>query len=180
MKKTHNNILRLVISALCLSLAYVLPFLTVNNLELGSMLLLMHIPVLLCGFICGWYWGLSVGFLAPLLRSLTLGAPMLFPMAICMAFELATYGAASGLLHKALPKKKAFIYVSLLTSMTIGRIVFGIAMAICMGVKGSTYTFGAFIASSLTGAIPGIVIQIILIPILVMVLKAQRGLRLND
>ena len=178
--KTHNSILRLIISSLCLALAYTLPFLTLSSPQLGSMLLLMHIPVLLCGFICGWQWGLGVGFVAPLLRSLTLGAPLLFPMAFCMAFELAAYGAFSGLIYKLLPKKKPFIYVSLLSAMAIGRIIFGILMAICMGAGGKTYTFGAFITSAITGAIPGILIQIVFVPIIVMALKSQKGLRLND
>ncbi len=178
--KKHNSILRLVISALCLALSYVLPFLTGQIPEIGSMLLPMHIPVLLCGFICGWQWGLGVGFLAPLLRSLTLGVPLFFPMALCMALELATYGAASGLAYKLLPKKKIFIYASLLGAMTLGRIVFGISMTICMCAKGNSYTFSAFIASALTGAIPGILIQIILVPVLVMILKSQRGLKLNE
>ena len=178
--KSHNSILRLIISALCLALAYTLPFLTLSSPQLGSMLLLMHIPVLLCGFLCGWQWGLSVGFIAPLLRSLTIGAPVFPTMAICMALQLASYGAFSGLTYKLLPKKKPFIYVSLLISMLVGRIVFGISMAISMGIGGEPYSFSMFIASSLTGAIPGIVIQIVFVPILVMVLKSQKGLRLND
>ena len=106
--KKHAQILRLVISGLCLALAYTLPFLTLSNPQLGSMLLLMHIPVLLCGFLCGWYWGLGVGIIAPLLRSLTLGAPAFPVMAVSMAFELATYGAVAGVMHRVLPKKKVF------------------------------------------------------------------------
>ena len=80
----------------------------------------MHIPVLLCGFICGWPWGLLVGLFAPILRSVTLGMPPLFPTAVCMAFELAAYGAVAGILYKTLPKKKCFIYCALLGAMVIG------------------------------------------------------------
>ena len=69
---TKNKLLKLILSALFLAFAYVLPFLTGSNQLLGRMFLPMHIPVLLCGFICGWYWGLSVGFIAPLLRGLTI------------------------------------------------------------------------------------------------------------
>ena len=105
--KTQNRLQKMVLAALFLALAYVLPFLTGQIPEIGSMLCPLHIPVLLCGFICGWPWGLAVGFIAPLFRSLTLGMPPLFPTAVCMAFELATYGAISGLMHKILPKKKA-------------------------------------------------------------------------
>lgn len=174
--KNHNSILRLVISALCLALAYTLPFLTGQIPEIGSMLLPMHIPVLLCGFICGWRWGLGVGFISPMLRSVILGMPQLFPMALCMAFELATYGFVAGLMHRLLPKKKPYIYASLLISMIVGRIVWGIVMSICVG----TFTFNAFILGAITNAIPGIIIQIALIPILVMVLESKGRLKLND
>ena len=177
--KNHKNILRLTISALCLALSYVLPFITLSSPQLGQMLLLMHIPVLLCGFLCGWQWGLGVGFIAPLLRSLTLGAPVLFPSALCMAFELATYGAVAGLMHKLLPRKKPYIYLSLVISMLSGRVVWGIAMAICLS-GGNGFTFGAFISGAITGAIPGIIIQILLVPILVMALDNKRVLKLND
>ena len=178
--KTHQSILRLTVSALCLALAYVLPFLTGQIPEIGSMLLPMHMPVLLCGFICGWKWGLGVGFIAPLFRSLTLGMPPLFPVALCMAFELATYGLVCGIMHKLLPKKKYYIYVSLICSMIIGRIIWGAAMATCMGVKGGSFTFAAFMAGAITNAVPGIIIQLVLIPVLVMVLTNKRILNLND
>lgn len=177
--KNHDNVLRLVVSALCLALAYVLPFLTGQIPEIGSMLLPMHIPVLLCGFICGWHWGLGVGVIAPLFRSLTLGMPTLFPKAFCMAFELGTYGLATGVMHRVLPKKKIYIYVSLLTSMVVGRIVWGIMTAICMGASEDAFTFSAFIAGAITNAIPGIIVQIVLIPVLVMLLENKKVLNLN-
>ena len=178
--KIHKSVLRMTISALCLAIAYVLPFLTGQIPEIGSMLLPMHIPILICGFICGWKWGLGVGFIAPLLRSLTLGMPPLFPTAVCMAFELAAYGFISGIMHRLLPKKKYYIYASLLTSMIVGRILWGIVMVICMGIKGGVFTFGAFIAASVTNAIPGIIIQIVLVPILVMILDSGKVLKLDD
>lgn len=178
--KDHNSILRLIVSSVCLALAFVLPFLTGQIPEIGSMLLPMHIPILLCGFLCGWKWGIGVGFVAPLTRSFILGKPILFPGAVCMAFELGVYGFVAGLMHRLLPKKKAYIYVSLLASMALGRIVWGALMAICMGIKGSVFTFGAFIAGAISNAIPGIIIQIILIPILVIVLESRTKLKLND
>ena len=168
MKK--NNLLKMILSAFFLALAYVMPFLTGQIPEIGSMLCPLHIPVLLCGFICGWPWGLAVGFFAPLLRSFMLGAPMLFPKAICMAFELATYGAVTGFMHKLLPRKKPYIYCSLLTAMLVGRIVWGVAMFICLGINGNSFTFAAFLAGAFTNAIPGIIIQLVLIPIIVMML----------
>jgi LytS/YehU family sensor histidine kinase len=169
----------MVISALFLALAYVMPFLTGQIPEIGAMMCPMHLPVLLCGFICGWPWGVCVGFVAPIMRSLTLGMPPLFPTAICMAFELAAYGAMTGLLHRALPRKKPFVYCTLLASMIIGRIVWGLAMIVCMGIKGGAFTFAAFIAGALTNALPGIIVQLILIPIIVMVLDNPKVLKLD-
>lgn len=168
--KNNNKILKMVLAALFLALAYVLPFLTGQIPEIGSMLCPMHLPVLLCGFICGWPWGLAVGAVAPIFRSLTLGMPPLFPTALCMAFELAAYGAIAGLMHKILPQKKPYIYCSLLIAMIVGRLIWGAAMFVCLGINGGSFTFTAFLAGAITNAIPGIIAQMILIPILVMVL----------
>lgn len=178
--KSHNQLLKMVLAAFFLALSYVLPFLTGQIPEIGAMLCPLHIPVLLCGFICGWPWGLAVGFIAPLLRSLTLNMPPLFPTAVCMAFELAAYGAVGGLMHRLLPRKKAYIYCSLLTAMLVGRVVWGIAMYVCLGVSGGSFTFAAFIAGAFTNAIPAIILQIILIPVLVMILENPKILKLKD
>jgi len=170
----------MILAALFLALAYVMPFLTGQIPKIGSMLCPLHIPILLCGFICGWPWGLVIGFIAPLFRSLTLGMPPLFPKAICMAFELAAYGAVVGLMHKTLPRKKIYIYVSLLTAMIIGRLIWGAAMFVFMGLNGGSFTFTAFIAGAFTNALPGIIIQIVLIPLLVMLLDRRNMLDLKD
>lgn len=167
----NNKLLKMTLSALFLAIAYVLPFLTGQIPKVSSMLCPLHIPVILCGFVCGWSWGAAVGFLSVLLRSVTLGMPVLFPTAVCMAFELATYGFVSGVMYKFLPRKKLSIYVSLFTAMILGRLVWGAAMLVCMGVKGSAFTFAAFIAGAFTNAIPGIIIQVFLIPLLVMVIE---------
>ena len=162
---------KMALAALFLALSYIMPFLTGQIPEIGSMLCPMHIPVLLCGFFCGWQWGLAVGFTAPLLRSLTLGMPPLFPVAAAMAFELAAYGALCGLMHRALPHKKPYTYCSLLTAMVVGRLVWGCAMFVCMGLKGGSFGVSAFLAGAVTNAIPGIVLQILLVPPLVMLLE---------
>lgn len=169
--KIRNPILKLVFAAMFLALSFVMPFLTGQIPEIGSMLCPMHIPVLLCGFICGWPWGLVVGLIAPLLRSLTLGMPPLFPTALSMAFELAAYGAVAGFMHRILPKKKTSVYGSLLIAMITGRIIWGCAMYIFMGIDGSAFTFSAFITGAFANAIPGIIVQIVLIPVLVMLLE---------
>ena len=168
----------MVLAALFLALAYVMPFLTGQIPEIGSMLCPMHIPVLLCGFICGWPWGLVIGFIAPIMRSmLTGGFPPMFPTAVCMAFELAAYGAISGLMHRLLPKKKPYIYCSLLIAMLAGRIVWGAAMFIFMGIKGGAFTFTEFLAGAFTTAVPGIIVQIVLIPLIVMLLEGKKILK---
>lgn len=170
----------MILSALFLALAYVLPFLTGHVPEIGSMLCPMHLPVLLCGFISGPIWGAIIGFVAPLFRSLTLGMPPIFPTAICMAFELAAYGAVSGLMHKFLPRKKPCIYCSLLTAMIVGRLIWGACMFVAIGVGGGKFTFTAFLAGAITNAIPGIIIQIVLVPIAVMMLENTKFLKLRD
>ena len=167
----RNEIKKLVLSAMFLALAFVMPFLTGQIPQVGSMLCPMHIRVLLCGFFCGAPWGLAVGFIAPILRSFTLGMPPMFPTAFCMAFELATYGFVAGWLHNKLPKKKMNVYVSLLSAMVIGRLVWGVVMFCCMGLNVSKFGFSAFLAGAVLNAIPGIVVQIILIPILVIRLE---------
>ena len=163
----HQKVLRMVLAALFLALAYVLPFATGQIPRIGNLLCPMHLPVLLCGFLCGWYWGLTVGFVAPLLRSLTLGMPILFPGATCMAFELATYGLVAGLLLRFLPRRRLNTYIALIVAMIAGRLVWGAAMAICLGISGGALTLQAFMASALTNAIPGIVIQLVAVPLIV-------------
>ncbi len=167
----HTKTAKIILGALFLALAYIMPFLTGQIPGLGARLCPMHIPVMLCGFACGWPMGLAVGFVAPLLRSATLGMPPLFPTAICMAFELAAYGAVSGFAYRHLPNKKPFILFSLLIAMAAGRIIWGIAMFICLGINGGSFGLRAFWAGALTNAVPGIIVQIICVPVIVIVLE---------
>ena len=175
--KNNDRVLKMILAALFFALAYVLPFLTGQIPEIGSMLCPMHLPVLLCGFISGWYWGLGVGLIAPLFRALTLGMPPLFPTALCMALELSAYGAVAGLMHKLMPRKKPYIYLSLLVAMIVGRLIWGAAMFVCVGAGGGSFTFSAFLAGALTNSIVGIAVQIVLVPILVMLLDNPKILK---
>ncbi len=163
---------KLVYSALCLALCMVLPFLTGQIPEIGSALSPMHIPVLLCGFICGGPWGMVIGLTAPLLRFALFGMPPIFPTGLAMAFELAAYGLFSGLLYKWLPKKNGYVYFALIASMLLGRVVWGAVMLLMVG----TAEFGlpAFIAGAFTNAVPGIICHIILIPVIVIALKKAK------
>lgn len=169
--KKENNLVNLAIASMFLALAFVMPFLTGQIPQIGSKLCPMHIPVILCGYICGAPWGLAVGFIAPLLRSFTLGMPPLFPVAFSMAFELAVYGFVSGILYRKLPKNKVNVYVSLVVSMITGRLVWGIVQLCCVGFDVSKFSLSVFWMGAVVNAIPGIIIQLVLIPIFVMVLE---------
>lgn len=172
--KKQNNLVNLAFAAMFLALAFVMPFLTGQIQQIGNMLCPMHIPVILCGFVCGGPWGLAVGFIAPILRSLIIGMPPLYPAALAMAFELAVYGLMSGVLYRVFPKKKGYIYCSLIISMILGRLVWGAVQFICMGLDASEFGFAAFWAGAVTNAIPGIVLQLILIPVVVMILEKTK------
>ena len=174
MEKKSNQLRKLIFAALCLALALVLPMITANIREIGNMLCPMHFPVFICGFICGWQYGMVVGFIAPLLRFAIFGMPPIMPMGLSMACELATYGLVVALLHSRLPHKKSSIYVSLLLAMVAGRIIWGIARFFFTEMMGVDFPFSAFIAGAITTAIPGIVLQIILIPIIVMALEKAK------
>ena len=150
-----------------------LPFLTGQIQQFGNMLCPMHIPVILCGFICGAPWGLLTGMLAPILRSMTLGMPVLFPNAICMAVELAVYGLVSGLLYKVLPKKKTSVYLALITAMLAGRAAWGLAMFTVLGFNTTKFGFDAIIATTVTASIPGIILQLVLIPMIVFAVEKR-------
>lgn len=169
MKKTNTN--KLVLAGLFLALALVLPFLTGQIPEIGAMLCPMHIPALLCGFFCGWPWGLAVGAVAPVLRSLLFGMPPMFPVAAAMSFELAAYGLVSGLLYSRLPRRKSSVYAALLAAMIVGRLVWGAARFVFAGLDPSAFGLAAFWAGAVTTAIPGILVQLLLIPVLVMALE---------
>ena len=169
---------KLTYSALCLAMALVLPFLTGQIPEIGSMLCPMHIPALLCGFLCGWPWGLGMGFAAPLLRHMIFAMPPM-PTALAMAFELATYGAVAGALYRLLPKRNTNVYVSLIAAMVAGRVVWGAVQYVITGLRGTTFTMAAFLAGAVTTTIPGIILQLVLIPPLVIVLRKTK-LMLND
>ena len=174
MKMKKKSIIDLVYCGVFIALGILLPFITFQNQKLGQILCLMHIPVLLCGFLCGWPWGLAVGFIAPLLRSVTFGMPPLFPTATAMAFELAAYGALAGILYAKLPQKPLYTYVALLLAMLGGRVVWGLVMFALTGISDTTFSFSVFVTDAFAKAIPGIVLHIVLIPAIVLALRKAR------
>lgn len=153
---------------MCLALCMVLPFLTGQIPEIGKRLCPMHIPVFLCGFLCGWPWGLAVGAIAPILRSALFGMPAMGPDAFSMAFELAAYGAISGILYRILPRKPWSVYASLIAAMIAGRLVWGVAKRAMLG---NAFTLSLFFTKGFVDAIPGIVLQLVLIPPLILALN---------
>ena len=173
------QIRKLTYSALYLAIALVLPFITGQIPEVGAMLCPMHIPALLCGFMCGWPWGMAVGFIAPLLRGVLFGMPVLFPTGVAMAFELAVYGGMAGFLYSRLPRKPWVTYAILLTAMIAGRLVWGLVQVIIAGLSGNAFTAAMFLAGAVTKAVPGIILHIILIPVLVIAMD-RAGLSLNQ
>lgn len=178
MKKTnYNSTTNLTLAGLFLALGLILPFLTMQIPEIGSKLLPMHIPILLCGFICGPRLGFSVGLITPVLRSALFTSPPMFPMAVTMSFELATYGLTAGLLYVLFKRSRFGVYVTLVLSMICGRIVWGIAGYFLFGLGGSDFNWQIFVAGAFLNAIPGIIIQLILIPAIVITIERKHLIR---
>lgn len=165
---------KLVYASVCLALCLVLPFLTGQIPQIGSMLSPMHIPVLLCGFLCGPWYALAVGAIAPLLRFLLFSMPPIYPTGLAMCFELAVYGLVAGLLYRALPKKTGNIYLALIVAMLAGRVMWGAVRAVISGAGGAEFTWQLFLAGAFTQAVPGIVLHIVLIPLLVLALRKAK------
>ncbi|MGI6084855.1 MAG: ECF transporter S component [Acetivibrionales bacterium] len=171
----HSTTKKITFSGMFLALALLLPFLTGQIREIGNALGPMHIPVLLCGFVCGGPYGLIIGFISPLLRFMIFKMPPIFPIGTAMAFELAAYGLAAGLLYKKLPREMPYIYISLILSMLIGRIVWGIAMFVISLVAVKVqFGFAAFLSGAFIYAAPGIILHIVLIPVIVIALKKAK------
>lgn len=169
---SKQTTLRLVLSGLFLALGYVLPFATGQIQTIGNMLLPMHLPVMMCGLICGWKYGLAVGFLLPPTRSLIFGMPALYPGAVSMAFELATYGLIVGLVYGLTRRRNiGMVYVSLIIAMLSGRVVWGCVQWILLGGVGGHFTWGIFLANGFANALPGIGLQLILIPAIMLTLE---------
>lgn len=173
MKQTilTRHIKKLVLSALFLSLGLVLPFFTGQIPQLGTMLLPMHLPVLLCGLVCGGAHGALVGFVLPLLRGLLFGMPPIFPAGIAMAFELMTYGLISGMLYSRSKWKCVIaLYRALIPAMMAGRLVWGMVRMALTGVGGESFTWAMFLSGAFFTAIPGIALQLVFIPVMMVAL----------
>ena len=171
--KPRSPVKRSIFSAVCIALCVVLPqaFHAIPNA--GAVYLPMHIPVLLCGLLTGWPYGLLCGLAGPLLSSLITGMP---PAAILpsMMVECAVYGFISGLLMQRIRSGKLSLdlYISLLSAMLSGRILSGVVKALLFA-RGSI-TLASWAAGSFVTGLPGIVIQLLLLPAIVLALSKAR------
>ena len=159
-----------VLAAMFLSMGLILPLFTSQIKEIGDSLLPMHIPIMLCGLICGGNYGFITGLMLPFVRSMIFGMPPMYPNAVWMAAELAVYGLVIGITYK----KSKKIYLSLIFAMLSGRIVWGIVKAILLWLRGSVFGFAMFISGGFVDALPGIIIQLILIPAIMRVIEKRR------
>ena len=170
-----NNVKKLAVTAMLFAVGMVLPFFIGQIPAIGKMLLPMHIPVLLCGFIVGWQYGALIGFLLPIVRGLVFGMPPLYPNAVAMAFEMAAYGFVSGYLYShARWQCTKMLYISLVTAMLAGRLVWAFAEVILLGIGGNIFTWKMFAAGSFLNAIPGIRVQLTLIPLIMVALRRAK------
>ena len=172
-----KEIRRMVLAAFFIALGMILPYFTGQIPTIGRMLLPMHIPVLLCGFIVGGPYGLAVGLILPLFRSYLLGMPPLFPTAVAMTFELGAYGFLTGYLYRHLPKNSFTIYLSLVLAMLGGRAVGGLASLSLYGLSGQAFSWQLFMSGAFINAVPGIILQLIAIPAIVIALKKNGYLK---
>ena len=165
--KKRKTLVNTVLCAMFIAAGILLPLITGNVTETGKMLCPMHIPIIICGAVCGWQWGMAAGFITPLLRGLIFTTPVLYPTGISMAFELAAYGLVIGLMLKSLSGKidrLASIYISLIVAMVSGRIVLALANFTLYGMFGTPYSWQMLITSAVIQAVPAIVIQFAIIP----------------
>lgn len=167
---------KLILTGMLLGLGYVLPFLTGQIPQFGSMLLPMHLPVLICGFACGGPWGLLLGLVLPVTRSLIFGMPPLLPTAVVMSLELAAYGFFSGWIYRRVGRRPVAILPALLLAMLLGRIVWGLAQFgyALLFTPNTPFTWPMFLAGAFVRAWPGIVLQIVVVPLIVLALQRAR------
>lgn len=179
---------QMVLAAMLTALAVVLSRVlhALGTWRAGAIFLPMHLPVLLCGFLCGWKYGMLSGFLAPMIAMLVSGMPNGNSL-VSMEFELAAYGAAAGALGSVRwpfagdkdtgVAEISRIVFSLILAMLIGRAVYGGVNAIILSRGDEPFTMAAFLSGAFINAVPGIVIQLVLIPTLVMLSRKWNYLK---
>lgn len=170
----NKEVKKIVLAGLFLSIGIILPPLVGG---LGPVVSPIHFPVILCGLLLGWKYGLIVGLITPPLVSAMWGGQLpMFPIALIMSFECAAYGFLSGFIYKKIQLFKnqlKNLYFALIVSMIMGRIVYllviGFLFLIGVSVQSFTFYIGALFVTSL----PGIILQILVIPPIVLVIEAE-------
>lgn len=161
---------KLVSCALCIAIGVLLPMAFHVIPNGGSIFLPMHIPVLICGLFCGAPYGLACGIFTPFLSSMITGMPpaMILPQ---MMIELAVYGLVTGLCEKHIILKNEIskLYMSLIIAMLAGRIMNGFVNTCILSTQG--YTLSVFMTASFITCLPGIILQLIVVPVLVRILN---------
>lgn len=168
-----SNVKKSIITAVCIALCYVIPLMFHGIQNAGSIFCPMHIPVFICGLICGWQYGLLCGIAGPLVSALITGMP---PAAVLpgMLVECAAYGALTGLMMQLVHTKKVYpdLYISLLVAMLGGRIISGIAKALIFSA--GSYSMTAWVTGSFVTSLPGIIVHLVLIPSIVYALMKAK------
>lgn len=152
---------RLITAAACVALGLLLPVIFHSVQGFGRIFLPMHLPILLCGMLCGPMLGLCAGVITPLLSSLLTGMPPIFPTGLSMCLELAAYAVIAALLVKK------NVHVALVGAMLGGRVVSALAQLVLLGLSGQAFALQGFLTAAFVTALPGIAIQLALVPLLV-------------
>ena len=158
----------MVLAGMFLAIGVVLPSITGSIKEIGDSLLPLHLVVMLCGVICGWQYAAVIGAALPFLRAAFFSMPPFYPNAVWMSAELITYGFVIGALFSLRKKySRVWLLVSLACSMLAGRVVWGIVKAILLGLLDKPFGMQAFLIGGFVDAVPGIILQFILVPLIV-------------
>lgn len=172
-----SNTKQIVLTGVCTALCVVLPMAFHTFPNGGSVFLPMHIPVLLCGLICSWPYGLICGLLGPALSCVLTSMPPI-AMLPSMMVECAVYGCAASITMKLVRTQKTYLdlYISMTIAMVLGRFVAGLVKALILAPGTPVF---AWVSTSLVQGIPGIVIQLAVIPTIVYALMRARMLPLR-
>ena len=177
----NTSLKKLIFSAIFLAIGFILPMFIGQIPTIGKMLLPMHIPIFLCAMICDYKYGAIIGFILPILRSLLFSVPVMYPTAIAVAFEMSVYGLITGLIFGLCKKKNIIsIYTSMLPAMLLGRIVRCFAEIILLNIKGNPFIWKTFATTTILNSTPGIILQLILIPAVMLALKKAKVINFEN
>ncbi len=173
MKHQLSEVKCAVLTAASIALCIVLPMAFHAIPNAGNIFLPMHIPVLICGLVCGWRYGLLCGIAGPVLSAVLTGMP---PAAVLpgMAAETAVFGVAAGFMMKTVHTKRLFpdLYISLITAILLGKVISGAAKALIFSA--GQYSMAAWVSASFITAWPGLLLQLALIPAVVAALEKSK------